>query len=112
MSKDKRRRRKVLFNQQNGKCCFCRCKTVLPEPDMIKLVRSSATVEHIVSKQHGGTDALVNLAMSCYRCNSLRGTLPYHMFLNLQLWKPINNGLRKELILEQQNKLTLGVTKS
>src|SRR5439155_20054658 len=30
--------------------------------------------DHIVARQHGGSDALTNLAWSCHRCNSLKGT--------------------------------------
>lgn len=30
-------------------------------------------VEHIIAKQHGGTDDLDNLALSCARCNAFKG---------------------------------------
>ena len=30
--------------------------------------------EHVVAEQHGGTDALENLAWSCQRCNLRKGT--------------------------------------
>jgi hypothetical protein len=30
-------------------------------------------VEHIVSKQHGGTDTLSGLALACDRCNAYKG---------------------------------------
>ena len=30
-------------------------------------------IEHIVAKQHGGTDDLGNLALACHRCNSRKG---------------------------------------
>lgn len=35
---------------------------------------SRATIEHIVPKTHGGTDALPNLAMACARCNHAKGS--------------------------------------
>jgi 5-methylcytosine-specific restriction endonuclease McrA len=30
-------------------------------------------VEHIVAKQHGGSDAVENLALACHRCNLRKG---------------------------------------
>jgi 5-methylcytosine-specific restriction endonuclease McrA len=30
-------------------------------------------IEHIVAKQHGGTDELGNLALACHRCNLRKG---------------------------------------
>jgi len=32
------------------------------------------TVDHVVSRSKGGTDALHNLVAACRRCNTLRGT--------------------------------------
>lgn len=32
-----------------------------------------ATVEHIVPRTHGGTDALENVALACARCNQGKG---------------------------------------
>lgn len=30
-------------------------------------------VEHIVAKQHGGSDSIENLALACHRCNLCKG---------------------------------------
>ena len=30
-------------------------------------------IEHIISKQHGGRDAIDNLALACHRCNLKKG---------------------------------------
>jgi len=53
-----------------GPCIHCRKAIVVPldarEPP-------SATLEHIVPRNHGGTDALDNLALSCARCNHQKG---------------------------------------
>ncbi len=35
---------------------------------------SRATIEHILPKTAGGTDALTNLALACARCNQGKGT--------------------------------------
>lgn len=34
---------------------------------------SRATIEHIVPRHHGGTDAIANLALACARCNGGKG---------------------------------------
>ena len=53
-----------------GKCIHCRKKLALTtdgEP------LNGATLEHIVPRNHGGTDELDNLAIACARCNSEKG---------------------------------------
>ncbi len=53
-----------------GKCIHCQRKLALGA-DGTPL--NGATVEHIVAKNHGGTDDLENLAIACTRCNSEKG---------------------------------------
>lgn len=53
-----------------GKCIHCGSKLTL---DLAGRPLSSATLEHIVPRTHGGTDALDNLAMACRRCNLQKG---------------------------------------
>lgn len=53
-----------------GKCIHCRSKLVLDE-DGTPI--SAATVEHIVPRNKGGTDAAENLAIACARCNHGKG---------------------------------------
>ncbi|MDB4975897.1 MAG: hypothetical protein JWN48_4238 [Myxococcaceae bacterium] len=52
------------------RCIHCRARIVVPlegrEP-------ASATLEHIVPRTHGGSDALENLALACARCNHAKG---------------------------------------
>jgi 5-methylcytosine-specific restriction endonuclease McrA len=64
--------RKLLGGQEvlEGKCIHCQRKLTLLE-DGSPL--NGATLEHIVPKNHGGTDALENLAIACARCNSEKG---------------------------------------
>lgn len=52
-----------------GKCIHCNRSI------MVSLVGrpSSATVEHIVPKHHGGSDDIENLAAACARCNNGKG---------------------------------------
>lgn len=53
-----------------GKCLHCQRKLQLTA-DGTPL--NGATLEHIVPKNHGGTDDLENLAIACARCNSEKG---------------------------------------
>lgn len=53
-----------------GKCIHCRRKLAI---DVRGNGAPVATVEHILPKTHGGTDALENLAVACRRCNSSKG---------------------------------------
>jgi 5-methylcytosine-specific restriction endonuclease McrA len=53
-----------------GKCLHCNARLLIAldgEPI------SRATIEHILPKNHGGTDDLLNLAIACARCNSEKG---------------------------------------
>jgi len=62
-----------------GKCIHCRKKLALAT-DGTPL--NGATLEHIVPKNHGGTDELVNLAIACARCNAEKGLRHDHKHRN------------------------------
>ena len=53
-----------------GKCIHCQRKLGL-YADGTPI--NGATLEHIVPRNHGGTDDLENLAIACARCNSEKG---------------------------------------
>ena len=53
-----------------GKCIHCQRKLQL-RVDGAAL--NGATLEHIVPKNHGGTDDVENLAIACARCNAEKG---------------------------------------
>lgn len=53
-----------------GKCIHCQRKLAL-YPDGRPV--GDATLEHIIPKNHGGTDDIENLAIACARCNSEKG---------------------------------------
>lgn len=54
-----------------GKCIFCRRKLAIAVDRDER--HPTATVEHILPRAHGGTDALENLAVACRRCNGGKG---------------------------------------
>ena len=54
-----------------GKCLHCNTFLAISldgEPI------SRATIEHIIPRVHGGTDALENLGLACARCNQGKGS--------------------------------------
>lgn len=54
-----------------GKCIHCGARHVL---ELDGRPRTRASVEHIVPRNHGGTDAIANIAIACERCNYAKGT--------------------------------------
>lgn len=59
--------RQQVRERAGGRCEYCRL------PDWIELA-GPFHVEHIVARQHRGTDVLSNLAWACSRCNRHKGT--------------------------------------
>lgn len=41
----------------------------------------SATVDHVIPRDMGGNNNPYNLVISCARCNNLRATVPYEVFM-------------------------------
>lgn len=94
------KRREQIWQDQDGKCCYCDRDTILPRVLVEKFVGEFddaeqgflidklmadprfkrrwhddlATIEHLIPKAAGGTDARHNLAMACARCNQEKGT--------------------------------------
>jgi len=65
-----------LAEAQNWRCCWCGRHTSIKRSR-----RDSATIEHVLPKSQGGTDDWENLAMSCARCNSNRGSQDMETFV-------------------------------
>jgi DNA-directed RNA polymerase subunit RPC12/RpoP len=58
---------KDLVRQRAGyRCEYCRL------PESASALRFH--IEHIVARQHGGTDDMANLALACPECNYQKGT--------------------------------------
>jgi 5-methylcytosine-specific restriction endonuclease McrA len=53
-----------------GRCIHCNARLVI---DSDGETGALATIEHIVPRSQGGTDAPENLAMACARCNHEKG---------------------------------------
>lgn len=63
--------RKQLFRHQRGRCCWCSCQMEMAGDPYAP---TFATIEHLVPRAHGGTNARTNLALACRHCNLARGS--------------------------------------
>lgn len=54
-----------------GKCIYCNTRLALQE-DGTPI--STITVEHLRPRNHGGTNEIENLALSCKECNQAKGS--------------------------------------
>ena len=71
--------------RQEGLCIWCNKPTFLwwehttEEWEKIGKLKT-ATREHMTPKSQGGTDADNNITCACFKCNSMRGTIPVNQF--------------------------------
>ena len=57
--------RELVWRRAGGRCEYC----LLRQEDS----QLTHHVEHVVAKQHGGSDDADNLALACHRCNLQKG---------------------------------------
>ena len=73
--------RRKLYDNANGRCCYCHQRTWLEQPPAENSDPGlRATIEHILPRNQGGTSCWQNLALACQRCNTTRAGhryLPY-----------------------------------
>ena len=72
--------RKQIGQAQGNKCCYCEVTLTWQFPQNKPLAPTCATLEHIIPVAEGGDNFIDNLAVSCSRCNSRRGTTPHDLF--------------------------------
>jgi len=56
----------AIRSRAQDRCEYC----LLPQ----SVLRLRFHMDHIIARQHGGSDALENLALACGRCNRHKGT--------------------------------------
>lgn len=66
--------RAKLFAEDGNKCAYCLV-------DFNTLPQRLKTVDHIVTRSNGGTNATTNLISACHPCNSRRGDMPIGQFV-------------------------------
>ena|SRR5688572_25389541 len=59
--------RRLVRERAKGHCEYCRMRQ---EQDALYRFH----IEHIVARQHGGSDESENLALACHHCNENKGT--------------------------------------
>lgn len=66
-----------LFRDQGGCCFYCstECSFTVGTRSPIR-----ATLDHKLARSKGGTWAIRNLVMACYRCNQLKGSHDFIWF--------------------------------
>jgi hypothetical protein len=65
---DKAKVKTMLWDKTQGHCWYCGCKLNLNP----KITKYTATIEHQTPLSIGGTDAIENLALACFSCNSIK----------------------------------------
>lgn len=82
------RRQKIqaLWEKQGHKCFYC--KVELPSPYKVAdneagkvLPEKDPTFDHIVEKKNGGSFHIKNGVCACKSCNSVRGHMPFELFM-------------------------------
>ncbi|GAB5492974.1 MAG: hypothetical protein Phog2KO_31890 [Phototrophicaceae bacterium] len=58
--------RQTVFERAKDCCEYCH---LAQKDDTLKF-----HVDHVIARKHGGNDALDNLCLACYRCNSFKGS--------------------------------------
>ncbi|RZM79535.1 HNH endonuclease [Leptolyngbya iicbica] len=64
--KNRRRRKNSLHTTYGGTCIYCRGQ----------FPQSQLTIEHLIPRSRGGSNALHNLRLACFPCNNQRGARP------------------------------------
>ena len=77
----------------SGRCIHCNARLLVA---LDGAALGDVTIEHIVPRHHGGSDARTNLALACSRCNSEKGRRHDHT--------PEKDPRRLELVARLQEK--------
>lgn len=84
-SKDKRHLLVLLFEHQEGRCCYCSRYVILTFHKGLQKRPEAATIEHLRQRSKGGKDRPGNLAMACRRCNDERGARDWASYKSFRL---------------------------
>mgnify|MGYP001215683800 CR=1 FL=1 len=62
-------------------CVYCKRLTTRPDP-ALKCTPLHATYEHKQPTSRGGTEGRRNAALSCWRCNAMKGSMGHQEFID------------------------------
>ena len=68
-----------LIEEQSGLCIYCQKPFPVAHHGHRSVHRAS--IDHIEAKANGGTDAMSNLVVACYSCNSRKSDYSLLIFL-------------------------------
>lgn len=68
--------RRALRMRDGDDCCFCGARLTFEPNKSVpgRPPKSYATIEHVIPRSKGGTNAQTNLKLSCWTCNNVRGS--------------------------------------
>lgn len=81
---DKQKQVQTLTLRDGPNCFWCGRLTHRKQPGQTKVYDHTATRDHVIPKSAGGTDALWNLVLACFKCNADRADLPAEAFAILR----------------------------
>jgi hypothetical protein len=77
-----RKRRCAIYKRDRHQCVWCTRPV-----GASRLNRDDdATLDHVMPREHGGTNKTHNLVTACMKCNRRRGTMPAYQFA-VEIWK-------------------------
>ncbi|WP_085044135.1 HNH endonuclease [Ensifer aridi] len=80
----RRRYTLLLFEKQEGRCCYCGEHMILSYRWRDQQRPDAATLEHLKRREDGGTDHPDNLAVACRRCGDSRQELDWLTYRSLK----------------------------
>jgi 5-methylcytosine-specific restriction endonuclease McrA len=69
-----------LFQNQDGKCFYCKEQMVLARPSVHPL--RACTLDHKIARCNGGSNTEENLVAACAECNGMKGHLSDKAFMD------------------------------
>lgn len=89
-----------LISEQRHRCCYCLCEVTMSKSK--RNHNSYATIDHVVTVSHSKRikvpyNTYQNMVVACKLCNNLRGCIDAYVFHDLQLWKPENANMRRQM---------------
>lgn len=69
-------KRRIVLWRDRGRCRYC----------LEVLTSKTFTVDHVVPRSGGGTDALKNLVACCKYCNKYKGNRPVDAQMKNEMW--------------------------
>ena len=78
------------YKVARGRCHWCDCQTRIALHHGGERADSNlATLDHVIPRSKGGSNARSNLVLACFACNVERGDTEYHAFRAIKGLPPV-----------------------